>query len=211
MQIDEVGRGAYCRFQLPSPKMESMYLFLGTVVYCYFIPSILMFLCYLAIWIEGSWRRIPTDTRDPTVSRVQQRPEEEPVLKVFVVVSIVFFLFWAPFYVIISFPESLILKYIHVINYVLLIALWLGLSNSCIKPILYAFLNKKLRDGFVAVLQTCKYCRTLRADDNSTELAPNPSGERGACPSNDIIGEAMPSPPKIVRNTAKVWNFGHAI
>ncbi|CAG0903529.1 unnamed protein product [Darwinula stevensoni] len=197
MQISEVGE--FCITAWPVLGMERMYIFVGTVVFCNLIPSILTFLCYLAIWMEGSWRRIPTGTRDPTVSRVQQRPEEGPVLKVFVVVSIVFFLFWAPFHFFLSFPGSLFFIYMNVINYMLFIALMLGLSNSCIKPILYACLNKKLRDGFLAVLQSCRYCRTQRTDDNSPALALNPWEQRGACPSNDIIGEAMPPSP---RNTA---------
>jgi hypothetical protein len=42
------------------------------------------------------------------------------------------------------------------------IAQWLGSSNSCINPILYAFFNKKYRKGFVAIIRSKKCCGKLR-------------------------------------------------
>ncbi|CAG2058149.1 unnamed protein product, partial [Timema podura] len=42
------------------------------------------------------------------------------------------------------------------------IAQWLGSSNSCINPILYAFFNKKYRRGFVAIFKSRRCCGRLR-------------------------------------------------
>lgn len=41
------------------------------------------------------------------------------------------------------------------------IAQWLGSSNSCINPILYAFFNKKYRRGFAAIVRSRKCCGRL--------------------------------------------------
>lgn len=42
------------------------------------------------------------------------------------------------------------------------IAQWLGSSNSCINPILYAFFNNKYRRGFIAIIRSRKCCGRLR-------------------------------------------------
>lgn len=42
------------------------------------------------------------------------------------------------------------------------IAQWLGSSNSCINPILYAFFNKKFRRGFAAIIKSRSCCGRLR-------------------------------------------------
>lgn len=44
------------------------------------------------------------------------------------------------------------------------IAQWLGSSNSCINPILYAFFNKKYRRGFAAIIRSRSCCGRLRCD-----------------------------------------------
>lgn len=41
-------------------------------------------------------------------------------------------------------------------------AQWLGSSNSCINPILYAFFNTKYRRGFMAVIKSRSCCGRLR-------------------------------------------------
>ena len=45
------------------------------------------------------------------------------------------------------------------------IAQWLGASNSCINPILYAFFNKKYRQGFAAIIRSRTCCGTIRPDE----------------------------------------------
>lgn len=42
------------------------------------------------------------------------------------------------------------------------IAQWLGASNSCINPLLYAFFNKKYRRGFAAIIRSRSCCTRLR-------------------------------------------------
>ena len=49
-------------------------------------------------------------------------------------------------------------------SYITPIAQWLGSANSCINPILYAFFNKKFRNGFIAVVKSRSCCGQLRSD-----------------------------------------------
>lgn len=82
------------------------------------------------------------------------------------VVVVTFALSWLPLYVvfcIIKFglsPEfdssdSVIVTLIPV-------AQWLGASNSCINPIIYAFFNRKFRAGFKAIITSKSCCGPLR-------------------------------------------------
>ena len=48
-------------------------------------------------------------------------------------------------------------------------AQWLGASNSCINPVLYAFFNKKFRKGFYAIVKSRSCCGTLRLDTSATK------------------------------------------
>lgn len=46
------------------------------------------------------------------------------------------------------------------------LAQWLGSSNSCINPCLYAFFNKKYRRGFAAIIHSRSCCTRLRYYEN---------------------------------------------
>ncbi|KAG7168575.1 Neuropeptide SIFamide receptor-like 6 [Homarus americanus] len=50
--------------------------------------------------------------------------------------------------------------------YILIWRKWLGASNSCINPVLYAFFNDKFRSGFKAILVSRSCCSPLRLDSN---------------------------------------------
>nr|CAD7595703.1 unnamed protein product [Timema genevievae] len=111
------------------------------------------------------WRRdIPTDTKDAQMERMQQKSKVK-VVKMLVAVVILFVLSWLPLYTIfarIKLGGKTARWEEDVIQVVTPIAQWLGSSNSCINPILYAFFNKKYRRGFVAIFKSRRCCGRLR-------------------------------------------------
>ncbi|KAG7175803.1 Neuropeptide SIFamide receptor-like 1 [Homarus americanus] len=114
-------------------------------------------------------RHIPGDSRDAAVHEMQQRSKVK-VVKMLVVVVIIFMLSWLPLYVIftrIKLGDELGETEGAVLAIVTPMAQWLGSSNSCINPILYAFFNKKYRNGFLAIVKSRSCCATLRYDSYS--------------------------------------------
>lgn len=85
-----------------------------------------------------------------------------------VAVVILFVLSWLPLYVIfarIKLGGEITAWEEETLIFFTPIAQWLGASNSCINPILYAFFNNKYRRGFTAILKSRRCCSTLRYYD----------------------------------------------
>lgn len=98
------------------------------------------------------------------MERMQQKSKVK-VVKMLVAVVILFVLSWLPLYVIfarIKFGGEIEMWEEEILPIATPIAQWLGASNSCINPILYAFFNKKYRRGFVAIIKSKKCCGRLR-------------------------------------------------
>uniref|UniRef100_A0A182TBN2 G-protein coupled receptors family 1 profile domain-containing protein n=1 Tax=Anopheles maculatus TaxID=74869 RepID=A0A182TBN2_9DIPT len=98
------------------------------------------------------------------MDRMQQKSKIK-VVKMLVVVVILFVLSWLPLYVIfarIKLGGALESSEEELLQIATPIAQWLGASNSCINPILYAFFNKKYRKGFAAIIRSRKCCGRLR-------------------------------------------------
>ncbi|CAB3364245.1 Hypothetical predicted protein [Cloeon dipterum] len=76
-----------------------LYFLLANLLLCYVVPTILISICYILIWIRVSRRSIPTDTKDGQVERMQQRSKFK-VVKMLVAVVVLFVLSWLPLYVI---------------------------------------------------------------------------------------------------------------
>ncbi|KAK6628458.1 hypothetical protein RUM43_002273 [Polyplax serrata] len=148
----------------PESLSGSLYFLVVNLVFCYILPLILISLCYILIWIKVWRRTIPTDTKDVQMEKMQQKSKVK-VVKMLVVVVILFVVSWMPLYIIFAriklggdvnhWEENLL-------AYITPIAQWMGSSNSCINPILYAFFNKKYRRGFVAIIKSRKCCGRLR-------------------------------------------------
>ncbi len=82
-----------------------------------------------------------------------------------VVVVILFVLSWLPLYIIfarVKLGGATSPWEEEVVAMATPVAQWLGASNSCINPILYAFFNNKFRRGFQAILQSRRCCGRLR-------------------------------------------------
>ncbi|XP_055549108.1 neuropeptide SIFamide receptor-like isoform X2 [Wyeomyia smithii] len=142
----------------------ALYFLLANLVACYLLPMTLITICYILIWIKVWRRSIPGDSKDAQMDRMQQKSKIK-VVKMLVVVVILFVLSWLPLYVIfarIKLGGALESNEEEMIQIATPIAQWLGASNSCINPILYAFFNKKYRKGFAAIIRSRKCCGRLR-------------------------------------------------
>lgn len=76
------------------------------------------------------------------------------------VVIITFALSWLPLYTIfcvVKFWDYLLYdeKTQSIVNLILPVAQWLGASNSCINPIVYAYMNRKFRLSFLVNFTFC--------------------------------------------------------
>ncbi|XP_049820106.1 neuropeptide SIFamide receptor [Aethina tumida] len=148
----------------PDSLNGALYFLIANMVFCYILPMILITMCYVLIWIKVWKRNIPTDTKDAQMERMQQKSKVK-VVKMLVAVVILFVLSWLPLYVIfarIKLGGDIESWEEEILPIATPIAQWLGASNSCINPILYAFFNKKYRRGFVAIIKSRKCCGRLR-------------------------------------------------
>lgn len=102
------------------------------------------------------------------------------VIKMLLLVVILFVVSWAPLYVIfarIKLGSELSEFEAKWLPYVAPAAQFLGISNSSINPVLYAFFNNKFRRGFNSMLSTRPLCSTVKyydtvhvANSSSTSL-----------------------------------------
>ncbi|KDR24477.1 Neuropeptide FF receptor 2 [Zootermopsis nevadensis] len=148
----------------PDALDGTLYFLIANLLFCYILPMILISLCYILIWVKVWKRTIPTDTKDAQMERMQQKSKVK-VVKMLVAVVILFVLSWLPLYVIfarIKLGGDVEMWEDDILLVATPIAQWLGASNSCINPILYAFFNKKYRKGFIAILKSRRCCGHLR-------------------------------------------------
>lgn len=148
----------------PESMNGALYFLIANMVFCYILPMILITMCYVLIWIKVWKRNIPTDTKDAQMERMQQKSKVK-VVKMLVAVVILFVVSWLPLYVIfarIKLGGDIEIWEEEILPIATPIAQWLGASNSCINPVLYAFFNKKFRRGFMGIIKSRKCCGRLR-------------------------------------------------
>ncbi|CAN8019836.1 unnamed protein product, partial [Ixodes persulcatus] len=148
-----------CREDWPTERMGMLYFIVANLILCYLFPLCVITLCYIFIWLKVWRRRPPGEAHDFGVENMIQRSKVK-VAKMLLVVVIVFAISWLPLYAIfarLKIGEPLVDGSAEqaVIEVAAPVAQWLGASNSCINPILYAFFNSKFRMGFKAILLKC--------------------------------------------------------
>ena len=174
-----------CHENWPDEASGVTYFVIANLCLCYLIPLVVITACYLAIWLKVWRRQVPgaSEARDSKSGRnlnlqmdlLMQRSKLK-VAKMMVVVVVIFVISWLPLYCVFarvklggpfeegSFEERLFMTMTP-------IAQWLGASNSCINPILYAFFNQKYRKGFADIIKSKKCCGTIRYDGSTAASA----------------------------------------
>lgn len=149
-----------CREIWPTERMGTIYFLIANLVVCYLLPLSVILLCYVFIWLRVWKRKMPGEGEHN--NGVIHRSKVK-VIKMLFVVVLVFMISWLPLYAIFTkikvgepYQDNSLEEI--VIQVSAPIAQWLGASNSCINPVLYAFFNNKFRAGFRSVLFGNKSC-----------------------------------------------------
>ena len=174
-----------CNENWPDETSGTTYFVVANLCLCYLVPLIIITACYLAIWLKVWRRNIPgageaSDTKTGKSLNLQMdmlmQRSKLKVAKMMVVVVVIFVLSWLPLYCIFTrirlggpFEQGSLEEKVYMT--MTPIAQWLGASNSCINPILYAFFNKKYRKGFAAIIKSKKCCGTIRYEASSQASA----------------------------------------
>ncbi|XP_075233914.1 neuropeptide SIFamide receptor-like [Lycorma delicatula] len=157
-----------CLESWPTPDNGNIYFVVANLVMCYLLPLSLISVCYFLIWRRVCCRKLPGEVQ--MYQELIVHRSKVKVIKMLLLVIILFACSWLPLYIIFTriklggdlspgFEETLI-------YFLLPLAQWLGSSNSCINPVLYAFFNKKFRVGFKAILSSKSCCKPLRYDSS---------------------------------------------
>ncbi|CAD6994026.1 unnamed protein product [Ceratitis capitata] len=144
------------------------------------------------------------------MDRMQQKSKVK-VIKMLVAVVILFVLSWLPLYVIfarIKFGGELSQEESEILYKVTPFAQWLGSSNSCINPILYAFFNKKYRRGFAAIIQSRSCCARIRYYDN-VAIASSTTSTRKSSHYHQNSSRKSPSSPGLRKTNAVSYIYEH--
>lgn len=146
----------FCVESWPEGMNGNVYFVVVNLVLFYLFPLTLISFCYFSIWLRVWHRHVPKDSSISHVELIHQRAKAS-VLKMVIVVVAVFAASWLPLYAICLriklVPGKLTEFEEQVLDLAYPMAQWLGASNSCINPILYAFFNGKFRTAFCRLLR----------------------------------------------------------
>lgn len=175
MKISEVNWLPYCTETWENENYGDIHFVGATLICGYFLPLFVIFVANAIIWYKVKHRPVPTDsTANGSVLQMHQRSRQS-VVKMLGVVTLTFTFSWFPLYciaTIMRFFKHTSESYASLFEVLLPMAQWLGSSNSCVNPILYAFLNKKFRQNFKSILpRWLQFISFVKRDDSLIRLS----------------------------------------
>lgn len=156
----------FCYEAWPSPTSDRIYFLSVHLLACFTIPVFLITILNGIVWHKVSTRPLishsPSSSTTPSSVYLLHRKTKYRVLKMLSFLTLAFVLSWLPLYVIMTrikffgLPNKTDAPVDHYVFQVLIpIAQLLGSTNSCLNPILYAFLNKKFRTSLNLLVRSC--------------------------------------------------------
>ncbi|XP_065345599.1 neuropeptide SIFamide receptor-like [Cloeon dipterum] len=147
-----------CEEVWPDPMSGNIYFVVAHLVLCYLAPLGVINVCYILVW-RKVWHK--SSAQDETFQEHQSViiRTRARVIKMLVVVVLSFAFCWLPLYSLFFWvklvgPATLSPREEAFVSAMLPISQWLGASNSCINPVLYAYFNKRFRASFQSILRS---------------------------------------------------------
>ncbi|XP_055038961.2 somatostatin receptor type 2 [Misgurnus anguillicaudatus] len=138
--------GCFCSIVWPEPQEVYYTAFMFyTFILGFFLPLIVICLCYLLIVIKVKSSGI-------SVGSTKRKRSEKKVTRMVSIVVAVFVLCWLPFYIFNVTSVTGTISTTPFLRSVFAIVVVLGYANSCANPILYAFLSENFKKSFQNVL-----------------------------------------------------------
>ncbi|KAJ9574634.1 hypothetical protein L9F63_008166 [Diploptera punctata] len=203
--LDECSELQICTESWPTQDSGNIYFVVAHLVMCYLFPLTLISICYLLIWRRVCRRTLPGEPHPQGgVMDMMIHRSKVKAIKMLLVVVVSFALSWLPLYVLftrVKFGGPFTEDEEAAVHALLPVAQWLGASNSCVNPILYAFFNKKFRAGFKAIITSRSCCKPLRYNnDYSTSVKSNFSCRMNTKNGSIVMTKKVINPSNSERN-----------
>lgn len=147
-----------CHQIWPNFDLQRGYFVVGLFVMCYALPLTFIVVCYFSIVYRVWTRRAPGIASNfATINKSKVK-----VIKMFAIIVSLFAFSRLPLFAVyfqLYFNPPTNDTYLEILfAYIVPVCQWLGLSNSCVNPIIYCFFSRKYRNGFKTLVQ-CRTCK----------------------------------------------------
>ncbi|KAK3519726.1 hypothetical protein QTP70_003704 [Hemibagrus guttatus] len=175
--------GCFCTIVWPEPQEAYYTAFMFyTFVLGFFLPLLVICLCYLLIIIKVKSSGI-------RVSSSKRKRSERKVTRMVSIVVAVFVFCWLPFYVFNVTSVTGTISTTPILRSTFAFVVVLGYANSCANPILYAFLSENFKKSFQNVLCLKKVGgldETDHSDSRQDKTRMNPSETQSTLLNGDL-------------------------
>lgn len=152
----------------PSSIARKLHYMVITFFATYLLPLLIISGTYIMIFARVWKREIPGNASGRHYEKLANK-QKVKVAKMVLIVVCMFALSWLPLHILymLSMFEAIPLVTMseeakRAYRYIQVIVLWLGIANSSVNPVVYAYLNRKYRIGFKAVLASRSCCQRLQ-------------------------------------------------